>query len=440
MLEGFFKKIGKFLTNRNDKSQISETREIETRQKREPKTPKSFHVAWSMGEKKEGKGRRVEKKEQGGINESEETATKTSGTMAAVGRCIYCSSKNIVKRGKRKKKHEVIQLYLCKDCGKTFTPQRIKGKHYPLKVIFDALSFYNLGYTLEDSVRLIKEKYGLALKPATLANWTDEFKDICKYSRIRKFGKKIAPPHKTIQGINLYHRQIYKFRIHQPKLIMLLQEDIKHHKFWPLKEFLDATFAECPHHLFKKGQRISEAGKGGKGAIATKFNLKQVLIREKTNFANRVAQLVLQAVRDNKLRHEALQQFFLCNDSVTVATEVPVYLLPEDIEHMESQLDFKIPFKIDNVLTGHIDFIQIRNGAIHILDYKSNAAKEKPIEQLTLYALAMSRLTGLRLYDFKCAWFDEKNYFEFFPLHVVYKLKDRQMKVPKNQPSLIEIK
>ncbi len=77
--------------------------------------------------------------------------------------------------------------------------------------------------------------------------------------------------------------------------------------------------------------------------------------------------------------------------------------------------------EIPKLITGHIDFLQIRNGSVHILDYKSNAAKERPIEQLTLYALALSRLTGLRLFYFKCAWFDEKDYFEFFPLHVVYK-------------------
>ncbi len=63
----------------------------------------------------------------------------------------------------------------------------------------------------------------------------------------------------------------------------------------------------------------------------------------------------------------------------------------------------------------------MRNGAVHILDYKPNAKREKPIEQLTFYALALSRRTGLRLYDFKCAWFDDKHYFEFFPLHVVFK-------------------
>jgi hypothetical protein len=40
-----------------------------------------------------------------------------------------------------------------------------------------------------------------------------------------------------------------------------------------------------------------------------------------------------------------------------------------------------------------------------------------------IYALALSRLTGLRLYHFKCAWFDDEHYFEFYPLHVVHKKK-----------------
>ena len=105
---------------------------------------------------------------------------------------------------------------------------------------------------------------------------------------------------------------------------------------------------------------------------------------------------------------------------------------------MENQLNFKIT-KGDNIevsgrkgqeknqfprlLTGHIDLLQVRNGQIHILDYKPNAEKERPIEQLTLYAMALSRLTGLRLYEFKCAWFDEKDYFEFYPLHILHKPK-----------------
>ncbi len=33
---------------------------------------------------------------------------------------------------------------------------------------------------------------------------------------------------------------------------------------------------------------------------------------------------------------------------------------------------------------------------------------------------SLASRTKLAVKDFKCAWFDEKNYFEFYPLHVVY--------------------
>ncbi|MDO8555338.1 MAG: PD-(D/E)XK nuclease family protein [bacterium] len=184
-----------------------------------------------------------------------------------------------------------------------------------------------------------------------------------------------------------------------------------------------------------------------------------MIVRAKVNYATQLAGLVFKGVEENKQRHEALQRFFIANDSVTVATEVPVYIRKEDLEHMQTQLGFKLFKKeetqkrskekisagdenskektmselgreeLPRLITGHIDFLQIRNGAIHILDYKSNAAKEHPIEQLTLYALALSRLTGLRVFHFKCAWFDEKDYFEFFPLHAVYKPRRGRRKV-----------
>jgi ATP-dependent exoDNAse (exonuclease V) beta subunit len=78
-------------------------------------------------------------------------------------------------------------------------------------------------------------------------------------------------------------------------------------------------------------------------------------------------------------------------------------------------------FKLTEILTGHIDILQLRNGLVHILDYKPKARREKPYAQLTSYALALSRLTGLKLKDFKCAWFDEHHYYEFFPLQRVHK-------------------
>jgi ATP-dependent exoDNAse (exonuclease V) beta subunit len=111
----------------------------------------------------------------------------------------------------------------------------------------------------------------------------------------------------------------------------------------------------------------------------------------------------------------------LLTDSVTVAVEVPIYLTPKDLTHMQQHLGFHIPIDTAGTITGHIDVLQIRNGRVHILDYKPGAVHERPIAQLMVYALALSRRTGLRLFDFTCAWFDDRHYFEFNPLHVVHK-------------------
>jgi len=108
------------------------------------------------------------------------------------------------------------------------------------------------------------------------------------------------------------------------------------------------------------------------------------------------------------------------NDSVTVAAEVPVYLTNDDIKYFRRK-GFQFNFSSNTPITGHIDLVQIRNGLIYILDYKPGARKEKPFEQLISYALALGSRTKLAIKDFKCAWFDEKDYFEFFPLHAVYR-------------------
>jgi hypothetical protein len=101
-----------------------------------------------------------------------------------------------------------------------------------------------------------------------------------------------------------------------------------------------------------------------------------------------------------------------------------VYLTADDIAYYRGR-GFKLDFD-STVVTGHIDFLQLRDGYLQILDYKPEARKEKHAHvQLTIYALALARRTNLPLKYFKCAWFDEKDYFEFFPLKGVYEPKVR---------------
>ncbi len=362
-----------------------------------------------------------------------------------IEKCPYCESKIFIKLGVRKNKLEIVQLYECKnpECARAFTAKEVKGKKFPLNIIIEAISYYNLGFTLETACRLVKEKFKIKSgpDPETLSRWLSEFGQLCRFERLRPWAVKMFAPQDMVETVTLAHRQLYRFRYHRAKIKLLLEE-FGNRRFFPLKEYLDNVSSETPHQYFQQGERMSE--------IRSKFDKSGMIVRSKFNYANRLANFILGTVKSNKDRHEQLQRFMIANDSVTVATEVPVYIRKEDIEHMQNVLNFNIVGeqgvvfrgrskrkkskakatsalgRLPHLLTGHIDFVQVRNRSVHLLDYKANAAKERPIEQLTWYALALSRLTGLRLFDFKCGWFDEKDYFEFFPLHAVKKLKNKK--------------
>ncbi len=371
------------------------------------------------------------------------SGNKNIAESRAAEACPYCQSKKFVKRGLRKNQLGAVQLYLCRneECGRVFTAQDVKGRKFPLNLVIECLNYYNLGFNFQQACSFIKQKFKVAPDPQTLSGWVDQYKGLCRFERMRSYALKMYKPEDMVEVVTMAHRQLYRFRYHRAKMRLMLEE-FGNRYFWPLKEYLDNVSSETPHQYFQQGERMSE--------IRSKFDKADMLVRAKTNYANRLASFVLQAVKLNKDRHEALQRFMLANDSVTVATEVPVYIRKEDVEHMENVLGFQVVGEegikvkggkrasaqrkgnvgtgMPRLLTGHIDFVQVRNGSIHLLDFKPNAAKERPIEQLTWYAMAMSRLTGLRLFDFKCGWFDEHNYFEFYPLHVVKKLKGKKLR------------
>ncbi len=373
--------------------------------------------------------------------------------------CPFCESANFVRRGTRKKKHEIVQLYKCTnpECKKTFTDSAVKGRRYPMKVIIDAISYYNLGFTREKVCGIVHQLHKkIKPEPETISRWAEEYAGLCAYNKMRSYGLKLFGPMEVLEVVTMAHHQLYRFRYHKAKILLMMQ-DYKNRNFYPLKEYLDAVSTETPHQFFNSGERISD--------VRSMFSTAEMIVTSKTNYANRLAEFALKGVSKNKDRHEGIQKFMIANDSVTVATEVPVYIRREDIEYMQNKLNFQIigeegltfrkhkdrenkgkkkgkkqtieeyeyeqeseakRFEIPEILTGHVDLVQVRNGQIHLLDYKPKAKKEKPIEQLTWYALALSRLTGLRLYEFKCAWFDETDYFEFYPLHVVKKIQSKK--------------
>ena len=337
-----------------------------------------------------------------------------SSNVVSFERCIFCQGTRIVRKGLRHKKLETVQLWRCHDCDRVFTPQRAKGKTYPLKLILESLILYYRGEPRARVVKRIKERFGVAVPMRTLSSWIAENRDLTTYARMRAQGMAAFRPTRIIRSVRLHHQQVYRYAIHRGKLKALL--DIpKNAGLHPVGDYLIEMAEECPHSLFQTDGRASQS--------KVAFDLDAVEIKAKRNQACRMTDLVLQTVTHNRRRHDEVQRFMLTTDSATVAVEVPVYLSPDDIRHFKESLGFDVPIEMAETLTGHIDVLQIRNGAIHILDYKPAAKREKPIVQLIVYALALSRRTGLRLYDLVCAWFDERHYYEFYPLQVVHKRK-----------------
>src|ERR1700722_11675988 len=93
---------------------------------------------------------------------------------AELERCIFCRGTKITREGKRYKKLETVQLWYCRDCDRVFSPQRAKGKTYPLKIVLESLIYYYRGETREVTVKRIKERFGIEVSARTLSTWIAE--------------------------------------------------------------------------------------------------------------------------------------------------------------------------------------------------------------------------------------------------------------------------
>ncbi|MEE9151613.1 MAG: PD-(D/E)XK nuclease family protein, partial [Thermoplasmata archaeon] len=135
----------------------------------------------------------------------------------------------------------------------------------------------------------------------------------------------------------------------------------------------------------------------------------------KYNNAPKLAEFVLHLAKTGKDRHEKVQDFMLVNDSATIAMELPVFLESNELTKKEQKA---YGIELSDTLTGHIDLLQVRFNQIHVLDYKSNAKKRdlKAAEQVFLYTLALSKRTKTPLKNFTCAYFDDRNYYQFKPM------------------------
>src|SRR3981081_3227398 len=88
-------------------------------------------------------------------------AARAPHSSKAPDACPHCGSHVLTRRGTRKKKLEIVQLWRCAACKRTFTPgpEAIRNKTYPLRTVIDALSTYSLGYSPPNTAAPYKSKH-----------------------------------------------------------------------------------------------------------------------------------------------------------------------------------------------------------------------------------------------------------------------------------------
>src|SRR2546422_5340761 len=154
--------------------------------------------------------------------------------------CPQCRSTYTVKKGKRRNRLQTVPLYLCNECTHRFSGTPGKHKTYPLKIILEAISAYNLGHSLTDTQRILRQRAHLDVPERTIRSWLGDHRPLITYSRLRTAGKKLFDATSILRSFTFHHQQVYRFQIHQAKLELLLPTPAHQH-LRPVKQYLGSV-------------------------------------------------------------------------------------------------------------------------------------------------------------------------------------------------------
>ena len=317
-------------------------------------------------------------------------------------KCPSCSSTDTIRFGTRIAARKTVQIYKCRSCNGSFTTNTLKYTQYPASAIVTSITNYNIGHTLEETRDILSRRHRLKVPLPTVHSWVRRYTDICTFTTMRN--RYALDPAELVKSKKLQHRQVYNFKIHTLKL------NIAAKKFPTLRKYLYAVYNRCPDDLFTQENRCSTFT--SEKVFDSLSRERPLLTKVKGNNAMKLAELALVLAKRNVERHEAVQDVMLINDTATVAVEVPVYLSAHELKAYG--MDSGTP------ITGHIDVVQVRWDKIYILDYKPELrADAKTVSQLYMYGLALSKRTGIPLERFRCAFFNDRSYYEFDPCDIL---------------------
>lgn len=294
-------------------------------------------------------------------------------------KCKFCGFGGVVKKGIRRLKKGNKQIYFCKNCEHKFSLSERKSK-FRNDVVIDAVNYYCLGYSGNEVVDILKRKHEVSVGNSSVYNWCKNY----PYLKIRDEMSKRYGRNLVFSKIFKHDNLVYNFRFHKGKLL-------RFGKFDGLKRF-----------IFNLEKGVDSEKFDSARCSQLKNNIDVNVTHNENNFLNLFVGDALKSCNSNKKRHSIVEKFMLCCDRDSVAVEVPVWYWEKGF----------------GGISGHIDILQVKNGKVYVLDFKPNANKENfdaVVSQLFHYARALSFRTGVSLDNFRCGWFDWKDYFEFNP-------------------------
>lgn len=318
-------------------------------------------------------------------------------------KCPNCGeTKQLSKYGLRETNKGPIQKYYCNGCNSYFSSSKRPYTQYPEHVILYTLEQYNRGYPVKQAKTRTGKKYHYSPPIRTIYSWINRYKDTMTFLKLRK--KYDVHPETVTTTHRLQHQQVYPFSYHSLKMHFSAKQ------FPQLRRYISWIERSLPDKIFLKGPRAS----------STKID-NPLQPKKKMNLAPELTRLSLHTKTRSESTHEAVERFFLLNDSKTICTELPVFLNPEELRSSDSQIGESdrpqeidlLSLDIDTPLTGHIDMIQVRSNKIYIMDYKRNLRHpENHTSQLFLYREALHNRLSVPRKRIVPAVFNEYGYYE----------------------------
>jgi transposase-like protein len=73
--------------------------------------------------------------------------------------CPTCASKLTVKKGVRRNRLQTLQVFRCTECLRRFTGAAGKNKTYPLQLILESVSTFNLGHSTTETQQILRRRF-----------------------------------------------------------------------------------------------------------------------------------------------------------------------------------------------------------------------------------------------------------------------------------------